>query len=165
MRSLAILAAFMLAAFLTCAAQGPGGSYQQSCRDIRVSGSTLKAKCQSTGGGWHDSELANYQNCGSDIQNVNGKLQCTMRQDRVDNDNDRDDNDNDRDHDRGRHRGWNKGAPSGAYTQTCQNIHVSGNTLTADCRKKNGHMHNSSLRNYRNCRDIENDDGKLRCER
>ena len=160
MRSLAILATFMLATFLTCAAQGPGGSYQRSCRDIRVSGSTLKAKCQSTGGGWHDSELRNYQNCSSDIQNVNGKLQCTMGTGRNDNDRDDHDNDNDRDHDRG-----NNGAPGGAYTQSCQNISVSGNTLRASCRKKNGHMHNSELRNYRDCRDIENDNGKLRCER
>jgi hypothetical protein len=135
------------------AAQNPSGSYQQTCRNIHVSGSTLKAKCDSGNGSWHDTQLRNYQSCSSDIQNLHGQLQCTMGQGAVDNDRD---NDNDR---------GNGNIPQGSYTQTCQNISVSGNTLHASCKKGNGHMHNSSLRNFQSCPNIENDNGKLRCRR
>ena len=146
----------------------PGGSYQQTCRNIGVRGSTLHAECQNTGGGWQSTELRDYNRCRGEIQNINGSLQCTGDNRRgpgdYDHDRDRDrdhdhDGDRDRDHDRDRYNG----APRGSYYQTCQNVQVNGNTLTASCQKKNGKLRNTSLHNYQQCRDIENDNGKLRC--
>ena len=55
--------------------QLPSGSYQQSCRDARVSGSTLTASCRDDRGRWNYSSL-NFRNCRSDIGNANGRLVC-----------------------------------------------------------------------------------------
>jgi hypothetical protein len=154
----------------TPAVAQPGGSYQQTCRHINVRGSTLSAECQNTGGGWQSTQLRDYNRCNGEIQNINGSLQCTGSnrggygpndgRGRDDHDRDRD-HDGDRDHDRDRYNG----APRGSYYQTCQNVQVNGNTLTASCQKKNGKTRNTSLHNYQQCRDIENDNGKLRCSR
>jgi len=163
-------------AIATPAAAQPGGSYQQTCRNIRIHESTLSAECQNTGGGWQSTQLRDYNRCNGEIQKINGNLQCTGNNrsygpndgrgdDRgrdADRGRDRDhDHDGDRDHDRDRYNG----APQGSYYQTCQNVQVNGNTLTATCQKKNGRTRNTSLRNYQQCRDIENDNGKLRCRR
>jgi len=171
MRYISALAVAVLAlvfGIATPAVAQPGGSYQQTCRNIGVRGSTLHAECQNTGGGWQSTELRDYNRCRGEIQNINGNLQCTGDNRRgpgdYDHDRDRDrdhDHDGDRDHDRDRYNG----APRGSYYQTCQNVQVNGNTLTASCQKKNGKLRNTSLHNYQQCRDIENDNGKLRCSR
>ncbi len=172
----------------SAAQQVPGGSYQQTCRNIGVRGSTLYAECQDTERHWRSAQLQDYQRCNGEIQNLNGSLQCTGgngqggysgddrgrgrdNDDRghdADHDRDRDrdrdhDADHDRDRDRDRGRYGNNGVPYGSYSQTCQNIRVSGDTLQASCQKKNGKLKNTSLRNYQSCREIENDNGKLRC--
>jgi hypothetical protein len=56
------------------------------------------------------------------------------------------------------------GLPYGTYRQTCQNINVNGNTLSAHCQKVDGGWRNSSI-DYRSCRgnEIINDNGYLRC--
>lgn len=154
----AALALGLGGAAITCQAQ-PGGSYRQTCRDVRVHGSTLSATCQDQGGNWRNTELRNFDRCNGEIQNLNGNLSCTGGNygDRRDHDYDRD-----RDHDRDHDRDYNR-YPRGSYSQTCSNIQVNGNTLNATCQKKNGRTRNTSLRNFRDCRDIENDNGKLRC--
>jgi CVNH domain len=81
------------------------------------------------------------------------------------------DHDGDRDRDRDRansgygygNNGYGNGLPYGSYSQTCQNVRVNGNELQARCEKKNGGWRDTSLRNYSQCREIENDNGKLRC--
>jgi hypothetical protein len=180
MRYISALAVAVLALVFGIATPGvaqPGGSYQQTCRKIGVRGSTLHAECQNTGGGWQSTELRDYNRCNGEIQNINGNLQCTGNNrggygpnDGRGDDHGRDadrgrdhdrDHDGDRDHDRDRYNG----APRGSYYQTCQNVQVNGNTLTASCQKKNGKTRNTSLHNYQQCRDIENDNGKLRCSR
>lgn len=169
MRYISALAVTVLALIFgiaTPAVAQPGGSYQQTCRNIGVRGSTLHAECQNTGGGWQSTELRDYNRCRGEIQNINGNLQCTgdNRRGPGDYDHDRDrDRDHDHDGDRDRDRDRYNGAPRGSYYQTCQNVQVNGNTLTASCQKKNGKMKNTSLHNYQQCRDIENDNGKLRC--
>lgn len=170
MRYLNALAVAVLALAFSAATPAfaqPGGSYQQTCRNIGVRGSTLYAECQNTGGGWQSTQLRDYNRCRGEIQNVNGSLQCTGDNRGGYGPNDgrgRDrDYDNDRDRDRDRDRGRYDGAPRGSYSQTCQNVQVNGNTLTATCQKKNGKTKNTSLHNYQRCRDIENDNGKLRC--
>jgi len=171
MRYISALAVAVLAlvfGIATPAVAQPGGSYQQTCRNIGVRGSTLHAECQNTGGGWQSTELRDYNRCRGEIQNINGNLQCTgdNRRGPGDYDHDRDrDRDHDHDGDRDRDHDRYNGAPRGSYYQTCQNVQVNGNTLTASCQKKNGKLRNTSLHNYQQCRDIENDNGKLRCSR
>jgi len=148
-------------------AQVPSGSYQQTCRDVGVRGSTLYAKCNDGKGNWQDTQLQDFQRCSGEIQNLYGSLQCSTggngygRDDHgrdADHDRDRDrDHDGDRDRDR---------YPRGSYSQTCQNIQVNGDTLQASCQKGNGKYRNTSLHNYQQCRgDIQNINGKLRCTR
>jgi hypothetical protein len=172
----AALALSLGGAAIACQAQQvPGGSYQQTCRDIGVRGSTLRATCKDEGGNWRNTELSDFQRCSGEIQNLNGNLQCTGgngygngngnynnggRRDGDNRDADRRDHDHDGDRDRNGYNG-----PPGSYSQTCTNIQVNGNTLQASCQKKNGKVKNASLRNFQGCRDIQNDNGKLRCSR
>jgi len=146
----------------TPTAQGPGGSYRETCRDISTRGSTLYAECMDSGRNWHRSELRDFDRCGGEIQNLNGNLTCSGGNGQGysrDHDGDHD-RDHDGDHDRGHDRNW---VPPGSYSQTCQNIRIEGNKLYASCQKKNRNWHNTSLNNFRGCREIENDNGKLRC--
>jgi hypothetical protein len=153
------------------ALQTPSGSYQQTCRKIGVRGNVLYAECQDADRHWRSAQLADYQRCRGEIQNLNGSLQCTENGqvgygNGRDHDRDRDrdrDHDGDRDRDRDHGRYGHNGIPSGSYSQTCQDIHVNGNQLQARCQKKNGGWKNTSLRNFDRCREIENDNGKLRC--
>jgi hypothetical protein len=178
----AALALGLGGAAITCQAQTPGGSYQQTCRDIGVRGSTLNATCKDEGGNWRNTQLSDYQRCNGEIQNLNGNLSCTggnngygnngnygnnngNNGDRRDDHHDADNRDRDHDGDRNGNYGNGYNGPRGSFSQTCSNIQVNGNTLQASCQKKNGKLKNTSLRNYQGCRDIENDNGKLRCAR
>ena len=73
---------------------GPRGSYRETCRDIRVDGDDLQARCRERDGDWRRSELENYSECRGDIFNDDGRLKC-RRHDR--------DDDGDRSQDRGYH--------------------------------------------------------------
>jgi hypothetical protein len=54
----------------------PGGSYQQSCRNVRMSGGTLTASCPGPNGNWMTTSI-NPRSCrGADIANRNGQLVC-----------------------------------------------------------------------------------------
>jgi hypothetical protein len=55
--------------------QLPNGSYQTSCKDVRIDGQTLIGFCQKPDGTWQTSALKASQ-CAGDIQNVNGRLTC-----------------------------------------------------------------------------------------
>lgn len=156
----AFLALIIGGAWMHSAAQAPGGSYRETCRDVEVRGSTLYANCKDANNGWQRTELRDYDRCGGEIQNLNGSLQCT--------------GDN-RGGNRGRgdgrpggfgwrqgDRGYN-GAPRGSYVETCQDIHTDGNTLMARCQKKNGGWRDSTLKHYDHCGTIENDNGRLSC--
>ncbi|HZD95033.1 MAG TPA: hypothetical protein VE133_12310, partial [Candidatus Sulfotelmatobacter sp.] len=173
----AVLALILGGVGSVSAQQAPGGSYQQTCRNIGVRGSTLYAECQDTERHWHNVQMRDYDRCNGEIQNINGSLQCSngggyggsYGQGGYGRDNDRDrDHDHDRDHDNDRYRNGDRrygdnGLPYGSYSQTCQSIRVNGDRLEASCQKKNGKLKNSSLNHYQQCREIENDNGKLRC--
>jgi hypothetical protein len=167
-----------------CAAQQiPGGSYQQTCRDIGVRGSTLHATCDDGRGGRQSTELRDYQSCGGQIQNINGSLQCNGnngsyqgnngsyqgrdgdRGQNGDRDQYADRGQNGGDRDRDGDRGNNYGGPRGSYAQSCQNVSINGNTLQASCQKKNGGWRQTALRNYNQCGDIVNNNGRLQCAR
>jgi CVNH domain len=65
----------------SCAAQtSPSGSYQQSCRDIGVNGSTLYASCKNSNGEWQSTQFQDFQRCAGEIGNNNGTLRCDMRE-------------------------------------------------------------------------------------
>lgn len=53
----------------------PNGTYQQSCRDPRVSGNMLSASCRDNRGQWNYSSIR-YRDCRYDIRNDNGRLAC-----------------------------------------------------------------------------------------
>lgn len=58
-------------------AQGlPPGSYQQSCRDFRMQGSTLTAVCRRSHGRGEQLTALNVAHCVGDIGNNNGQLVC-----------------------------------------------------------------------------------------
>jgi hypothetical protein len=159
-------------------AQTPSGSYKQTCRDIHVRGNTLDADCQTGNGQWNRTSLRDFERCNGGIVNDTGTLRCggdvngnggnyngNRGRDR-DRDRDADrDRDRDNDRDRGGYQGGNyqNGVPGGSYTQTCQDIHISGNTLKANCQKGNGRHKQTSLRNFTQCSDIANENGNLRC--
>lgn len=55
----------------------PSGSYQQSCRDIRMQGTTLTAVCRRANGRGDQVTALNVARCAGDIGNNNGQLQCS----------------------------------------------------------------------------------------
>ncbi|WP_022969483.1 CVNH domain-containing protein [Arenimonas oryziterrae] len=115
----------------------PAGSYQQTCRDASVRGSTLTATCEDANGRDRRTSI-NVNNCRNrDIGNNNGNLTCTN---------------------------YGGGVPSGSYQQTCRDAYVSGSTLTATCEDANGRDRRTSI-NVNNCRnrDIGNNNGNLTC--
>ena len=54
----------------------PGGSYQQSCNNVRMNGGTLTASCPSGNGQWLTSSIDPRACRGIDITNRNGRLNC-----------------------------------------------------------------------------------------
>ncbi len=56
----------------------PGGSYQQSCTNARMNGSTLSASCTATNGQqtYSSIDVRQCQSRGTDIANRNGYLSC-----------------------------------------------------------------------------------------
>jgi hypothetical protein len=54
----------------------PPGSYQQSCRDIRMQGWTLAAVCRRADGRGEQVSALNVARCVGDIGNNNGQLIC-----------------------------------------------------------------------------------------
>jgi hypothetical protein len=64
---------------LAFSAQGQGlppGSYQQSCRDFRIQGTTLTAVCRRAHGRGEQRTALNIAHCVGDIGNNNGQLTC-----------------------------------------------------------------------------------------
>lgn len=54
----------------------PPGSYVQTCRNISMRGSTLRAECDTGEGRWVWTELVEADRCRGDIDNVYGQLRC-----------------------------------------------------------------------------------------
>src|SRR5262249_39285648 len=73
---LAVLALACLAVSAYAQAPPPG-SYQQSCRDTRMQGTTLTAVCQKARGRGEQPTALNVAHCTGDIGNNNGQLQCS----------------------------------------------------------------------------------------
>jgi hypothetical protein len=57
-----------------------------------------------------------------------------------------------------------QGIPQGSYQQTCNNVAVNGNVLTANCQDSRGNWINAQLPDMQRCgSDITNDNGVLHC--
>ena len=133
----------------------PGGSYSQTCQDVRIRGNDLEARCQTTNGDWRTTRLNRFDRCGDDIANDNGYLRCTGsgygyggRRD-------------DGDYNRGYVGGYQGNS---SYMQTCRDVRRRGDTLEAVCQSRDGDWHQTTLNDYRDCRgQIVNDGGNLRC--
>ncbi len=119
--------------------QWPRGSYVQTCRDIQVREDSLRAHCQQHGGDWRDTSLEDYRRCTSDIVNDDGHLRCAQS--------------------------GGGSVPPGSYTRTCREISVNGDTLRASCERSDGRWNGTTLRDWRQCREITNIEGELRCSR
>lgn len=60
--------------------------------------------------------------------------------------------------------GLAQGIPQGSYQQTCNNVAVNGNVLSANCQDGHGNWVNAQLPDVQRCSsDITNDNGALRC--
>lgn len=140
----------------------PPGDYQQTCRDMRVDGARLDARCQTRDGGWHETSV-DFRSCNGSIINDDGNLRCGGGDYRGEYNRDRD---HDGDHDRDHERGWrNRGLPAGDYQETCRDMHVNGDRLEASCQKRNGGWRKTSL-DFDHCNSpIVNDNGRLKCSR
>ena len=70
-------AVLLVGASLSAYGQGaPPGSYQQSCRDFRMQGTTLTALCRRANGRGEQLTALNVTHCVGDIGNNNGQLIC-----------------------------------------------------------------------------------------
>ncbi|HEY6249059.1 MAG TPA: CVNH domain-containing protein [Candidatus Angelobacter sp.] len=145
MRRAILLASFVGAMILSGAAlDNPSGSYQQTCRSIKMRGDTLSAKCKNASGHWVKTSLGNAARCTGDITNINGQLTCGGYGHPE--------------------RDIERGLPTGSYTQTCNGVHVDGNSLRARCQTSDGQWVDTSLDDFRRCTgDITNIQGQLTC--
>ena len=131
--------------------QVPGGSYTQTCQNIRVSGDTIYATCQMMNSSrWRDTALRDFDRCGGEINNINGELRCigsSYQQYQYPN-----------------QRYYRDQVPQGSYTQSCQNIRVSGDTIYATCQTMNSGWRETALRDFDRCGgEITNINGELHC--
>jgi len=124
----------------------PGGSYADSCRNIRYDGDALTASCRRSDGSWRNTWLPDAEACEGNIVNDNGQLECATGRER---DVDRYDND---------------GGPSGPYERSCTNIRMEGHTLKATCQRNDGSWRWSELEYAYDCDGrIRNSNGHLVC--
>lgn len=147
----------------------PQGSYLQSCTNITVRGSMLRATCTEPNGQTMRTSIDVNQCGGRDILNNNGALACGNGQynyttaraygrryrQRYYNGNYNYNN------------GYNNGGfsiPPGSYQASCTNMRMVGaSVLQASCTAPNGARITSTI-NVRRCyNDVRNDNGYLRC--
>jgi hypothetical protein len=127
------------------AVQGPPpGTYRASCANIQMRNWTLYANCQDTEGRWRSAVLPYVGDCVGDVSNINGQLRCSRRND------------------------WRErdSLPRGSYAESCREIRMRGDLLTARCQSMSGRWMRTSLDNVGGCvGEVVNDDGQLQCGR
>jgi CVNH domain len=69
-------ASILMVGFAASAQQAPTGSYQRTCSNVSVSGTTLNASCKGFNGQSMQTDLPFYASCVGDIGNINGTLAC-----------------------------------------------------------------------------------------
>jgi hypothetical protein len=74
--ALGTMAAAMLVLGISAALAAPAGSYEKTCTDISVDGTTLNATCKMFNQQPMKTSLPYYASCVGDIGNINGTLAC-----------------------------------------------------------------------------------------
>ena len=70
-------AAMLLSLGATSAqAQMQGGSYLQTCNNVRAHGDRIIATCRRSDGSWQRTAINNVNSCNGGIANMNGQLVC-----------------------------------------------------------------------------------------
>jgi len=57
-------------------ARTPGGSYLQSCTNVRAVGDRVVATCRRPDGSWQRSAINDVHSCNGGLANANGQLVC-----------------------------------------------------------------------------------------
>ena len=126
---------------LTCNHSGnnwvPPGSYQKSCTDINTKDGELWARCQMRDGQWRESSL-DYRNCYQEITNENGRLTCGQRH-------------------------HHHMLPRGSYKETCRDLGMNGDVLSAECQRRDGTWRFTSLDVGECYGEVVNQNGRLEC--
>ncbi|MCC5627214.1 CVNH domain-containing protein [Nostoc sphaeroides CHAB 2801] len=124
--TLAVCSAMLATVPIDAAFAGPSSpsTYQNSCRNIGVTGATLTANCRRRNGTFNRTSILIRG-----IDNINGNL-----------------------------RYGSSPTAASSYAASCQNIRVSGATLRANCRTRNGRLNSTSIL----IRGIDNINGNLR---
>lgn len=125
----------------------PPGSYTKTCKSISRNLDGLTALCRNRAGRWIKTYLDHFSECRGGIVNDDGTLRCGAG---------------------GEVRRLQAGgaAPRGSYSQTCRDISVRGDQLTARCQDIRGAWRETTLSDFPGCvGDIVNDDGALECTR
>ena len=135
----------------------PSGTYTETCRNIHMVGDRLEAECQARDGDWRGTSLDNVGQCNDQIINNNGKLVCPQGEGGYG---------PGYGYDQRREGGWRGGIPSGTYTDSCRNIQIQGDRLTAECQERDGDWRKTSLDDFQRCPSPPaNDNGRLVCGR
>ncbi|HEY2169576.1 MAG TPA: CVNH domain-containing protein [Candidatus Angelobacter sp.] len=114
----------------------PAGSYTDSCKNIKMKGTTLHAVCKSLDGRELPTSLKDANRCAEGVANINGILNCES----------------------------SGVLPPGSYIATCKDVKLQGSTLSATCNDGKDHWRSVSLRDANRCNgDIANQNGTLRC--
>jgi hypothetical protein len=114
----------------------PNGSFRQTCKNVRMHGDRLFARCKNTYNQWQDTSLNDAYRCAGDITNVDGRLVC----------------------------GQVGVMPRGDYDRTCREIRMRFGTLYARCETRDGDWVNTALDGFMRCTGpVANVDGQLRC--
>ena len=74
--ALGTMAAAMLVLGISAALAAPAGSYEKTCTDISVDGTTLNATCKMFNQQPMKTSLPYFASCVGDIGNINGTLAC-----------------------------------------------------------------------------------------
>jgi hypothetical protein len=112
------------------------GTFRQTCKNIRMRGDRLFARCKNTYNQWQDTSLDDAYRCAGDITNVDGRLVC----------------------------GQVGVMPRGDYDRTCRDIRMRFGMLYARCETRDGQWVDTSLDGFMLCTSpVYNDNGQLRC--
>jgi len=124
----------------------PRGSWERTCRDARMSGPVLRARCDNGHGRWTFSSI-DVRGCpGERIRNTWGRLTCSRAGLSFGD-------------------GYGYGMPRGSWAETCRGSRMRGSVLTAVCDDGHGRYRPTSI-DVRACYShrIKNSWGRLICD-
>lgn len=75
--TLAGAAILLIAGGIPAHAQAAGGSYLETCRDVRTFGDSISALCRRTDGSWARTALRDVHSCVGGVANADGRLTCS----------------------------------------------------------------------------------------